>query len=161
MPNILILLPLGRTFYIFGTPHEQWKQYLESLSSLSLARFKRKALNLASHTIAIIGHVWYINILTWIQGFWVKIANFLSSFFVAQFSKETWIHRKHHQIEKFVLKASKPCSNIDILNVAYCQNRSNIHKLARRPLLSYSLWISNGLPWSGYGYFLVLHTPYM
>lgn len=34
-------------------------------------------------------------------------------------SKETWILRKHHQVKKFVLKASEQSQNIDIWSVAY------------------------------------------
>ena len=34
-------------------------------------------------------------------------------------SQETWIERKQHQRYKFDLKATEPCWNIDILNVAY------------------------------------------
>ena len=42
-----------------------------------------------------IGHVRYINILTWLRGFRVKIANF-SSFFCLSIPQETWIQRKQH-----------------------------------------------------------------
>ena len=48
-----------------------------------------------STTSLAIGHIRYINILTWIRGFRVKIAIFLSFFCL---SKETWIPKKHHQI---------------------------------------------------------------
>ena len=41
-------------------------------------------------------------------------SNVFQGFFVSQFSKETWIQRKQHQIQKFVLKASEPCQNTDI-----------------------------------------------
>ena len=44
-----------------------------------------------------IGHVWCINILTWLQ----RVKN--------EFPNETWIQRKQHQVLKFVLKPSEPC----------------------------------------------------
>ena len=66
-------------------------------------------------------HVRFISILTWLRGFRVKIVNFLNGIsFVFQFPKQTWIQRKQHQIQKFVLKASEPCENINISIMAYC-----------------------------------------
>ena len=47
-------------------------------------------------------------------------STFKMQIFVSQFPKETWTQRKQHQKKTFVPKASEPCQNIDISNVAYC-----------------------------------------
>ena len=66
-----------------------------------------------------IGHVRYINILTWLRGFQVKplylvlFSLYLKVSFGNWGTKETW------KICNFDPKASEPCSNIDISNVAY------------------------------------------
>ena len=52
------------------------------------------------------------------EAFGSKLQIFQVSF-VPQFPKETQIPRKQHQIQRFDLKASEPCQNIEISNVAY------------------------------------------
>ena len=42
----------------------------------------------------LIAHVRYMKILTWLQGFKLKIADFI----VSKFLKETWAQRKPNQI---------------------------------------------------------------
>ena len=52
------------------------------------------------------------------EAFGSKLQIFQVSF-VPQFSKETQIQRKQHQIQKFDPETSEPCQNIDISNMAY------------------------------------------
>ena len=47
-----------------------------------------------------IARVRYINILTWLRGFRVKVLNF-ESFFCLSFPNETWIQRKQQEVWKF------------------------------------------------------------
>ena len=85
-----------------------------------------------------IRHVRYINILTWLRGFQVKLLYLvLFSFLCVSFgnweTKETW------KICNFDPKASEPCLNIDISNVAnwslITQSPSYIHRgrVVRKP----------------------------
>ena len=65
-----------------------------------------------------IGHVRYINILTWLRGFQVKLLYLvLFSLYLSLF----WELRDKRNLKnlKFDPKASEPCLNIDISNVAY------------------------------------------
>ena len=61
-----------------------------------------------------IGHVQYINILTWFRGFQVKLLYLvLFSLYLSIF----WELRDKGNLKD--PKASEPCKNIDISNVAY------------------------------------------
>ena len=65
-----------------------------------------------------IGHIRYINILTWLRGFQVKLLYLvLFSLYPSLF----WELRDKRNLKnlQFDPKASEPCLNIDISNVAY------------------------------------------
>ena len=72
-----------------------------------------------------IGHVRYINILTWLRGFQVKpLYLVLFSLSLSLF----WELRDKGNLKicNFDPKASESCSNIDISNVAYCLKTDQI-----------------------------------
>ena len=62
---------------------------------------------------ALIAHVWYFKILTWLRGFRVKVANFHDSI-VSQFPEETRAQRKPN-LTKCRKRTRKPRSHVRIL----------------------------------------------
>jgi len=63
--------------------------------------------SLQAHSKEGLGHVRYINVLTWIRGFRAKIASF-QRFFCLLIPKRD-LDTRQHQIRKFVPEASEPC----------------------------------------------------
>ena len=84
---------------------------------------------------AAIGHVRYINILTWLRGFQVKTLYLVVfSLYLSLF----WELRDKGNLKicNFDPKASEPCSNMDISNVACCKLANLWHHL----ILDLTLW---------------------
>ena len=104
---------------------------LRELKWIIIITQKNDSLKLHSSPLSAITTSYYSALLTGIFSInWVKNVNYFS-FFCPSIPKGDLNTKKTTPIQKFALKASEPCQNIDILYVSYLQAQS-IH--GKRPI---------------------------
>ena len=96
----------------------------------------------------LIDHVRYINILTWLRGFQVKL---LYSMLFLLYPTLLWELKDKRDLKNFDPKASEPCLNIDISNVTYCKNH-NLQYITDSLFFSLFLYLAciTIMPWCNF-----------